>query len=101
VFLLPCAVSNKESHTRCIEPLFDPAGFLGRDTIIAGVHWFMLLEYPLGSNLKGISMHVLISSMVMESIRCCPIDLTKPMYGNIILAGGTTMLPGLYELHNR
>lgn len=55
----------------CAEALFDPGSYLGRDTLYDGVH-----------------------GMVGESIKSLPIDLKREVYGNIILAGGTTLLPG-------
>lgn len=59
----------------CAEALFDPEVYLGRqDAIING-----------------------IPSMVAETIRSLPIDLKRDMYDNIVLSGGTTLLPGLAE----
>jgi actin-related protein len=59
----------------CAEALFDPEVYLGRqDAILNGIH-----------------------SMVTETIRSLPIDLKRDMYDNIILSGGTTLLPGLAE----
>ena len=65
------------SHERylCAEALFDPEVCLGRqDAILNGIH-----------------------NMVAETIRSLPIDLKRDMYANIVLSGGTTLLPGLAE----
>jgi len=40
-------------------------------------------------------------SMVFQTLMKCPIDVRKDMYSNIVLSGGTTLLPGFHErLHN-
>jgi actin, other eukaryote len=44
-----------------------------------------------------------IHKLVHKSVQGCDIDLRKPLYGNIVLSGGTTMIPGIerrlaYEL---
>jgi centractin len=49
-------------------------------------------------------MYLLLSRMVMDTIKALDIDLIRPMYANIVLAGGTTLLPGFadrlrHELH--
>jgi len=41
--------------------------------------------------------HEGIHSMVHASIMTCDADLHQDLFGNIILAGGTTMLPGIQE----
>ncbi|XP_077236417.1 actin-like isoform X2 [Tasmannia lanceolata] len=54
---------------RCSEVLFDP-GRIGMEP--AGVH-----------------------EIVFKSIMKCDVDIRREMYGNVVLSGGTTMLPGL------
>lgn len=56
---------------RCCEPLFQP-NLLGLDTV--GIH-----------------------EMVQKSIFKCEVDIRKALFGNIVLAGGSTMVPGLPE----
>jgi len=41
----------------------------------------------------GVGLHTLIA----ESIQKCDADIRRDLYGNIIVAGGTSMLPGLPE----
>eukprot|EP00730_Choanoeca_flexa_P009480 TRINITY_DN12654_c2_g7_i2.p1 TRINITY_DN12654_c2_g7~~TRINITY_DN12654_c2_g7_i2.p1 ORF type:complete len:385 (+),score=82.53 TRINITY_DN12654_c2_g7_i2:102-1256(+) len=38
-----------------------------------------------------------VQDMVMKSIAACPMDCRREMYGNIILSGGTTLLPGFAD----
>eukprot|EP00730_Choanoeca_flexa_P009479 TRINITY_DN12654_c2_g6_i1.p2 TRINITY_DN12654_c2_g6~~TRINITY_DN12654_c2_g6_i1.p2 ORF type:complete len:166 (+),score=33.77 TRINITY_DN12654_c2_g6_i1:874-1371(+) len=38
-----------------------------------------------------------VHDMAMKSIAACPMDCRREMYGNIILSGGTTRLPGFAE----
>jgi actin-related protein len=56
---------------RCAEPLFQPI-LSGRD-------------------LKG------VQDCVSETILQCDIDIRSELYGNIVLSGGTTLLPGFEE----
>lgn len=71
---LPDTLTIGPERFLCAEALFDASICRGHDLLITGVQ-----------------------KMVQETIRNCPIDLTKPMFANIILAGGTTMLPGFAE----
>ncbi len=34
--------------------------------------------------------------MVQETFKAVPMDLARVMYGNVVLAGGTTLLPGAF-----
>ena len=36
-------------------------------------------------------------SMIHKTIQACPIDLRREMYGNIVLSGGTTLLPNFSD----
>lgn len=56
---------------RCAEPLFQPS-LLGKDE-------------------GG------IQQLTFDAISKCDIDLRRDLYQNIVLSGGTTMLPGLKE----
>jgi len=56
---------------RCPETLFQPA-FIGMES--AGIH-----------------------ETVYNSIMKCDVDIRKDLYANIVLAGGTTMFPGIKE----
>eukprot|EP00053_Salpingoeca_punica_P004509 m.49475 g.49475 ORF g.49475 m.49475 type:complete len:514 (+) comp12826_c1_seq1:2177-3718(+) len=71
---IPDEITIEKERFQCAEALFDPQAYLGQDTIIPGVH-----------------------KMVMETIKACPIDLVKEMYGNIVLSGGTTLLEGFAD----
>lgn len=42
-----------------------------------------------------------IHSMVVDSINSCDIDIRKDLLGNVLLAGGNTLTPGLDDLFNR
>jgi len=64
-------ISIASERFRCAEPLFQPS-FLGRDT--AGVH-----------------------ELVYNSILKCDIDFRKNLWGDVVVAGGTTMLPGFAD----
>ena len=56
------------------EALFNPNAYLGRDLMVPG-----------------------IQKMVQQTIAAVAIDLVAPLYSNVVLAGGTTMLPGFGE----
>ena len=38
-----------------------------------------------------------IDKMLVKSVRKCDIDLRKDLYENIVLSGGTTMIPGMRD----
>lgn len=38
-----------------------------------------------------------VHEMIFQSIQKCDIDIKKEMYGNIVLSGGNTLLPGFAE----
>ena len=54
-----------------MEALFEPQ-LVGLDAIIDGVH-----------------------QMVADTIKRIPIDLSREMYGNIVISGGTSLCQGL------
>eukprot|EP00039_Didymoeca_costata_P031272 m.33961 g.33961 ORF g.33961 m.33961 type:complete len:497 (+) comp8641_c0_seq2:117-1607(+) len=58
----------------CPEALFDPRAYLGKDLAVAG-----------------------IQKMVEETVAAVSIDLKRPLYKNVVLAGGTTLLTGFAE----
>eukprot|EP01130_Rhizamoeba_saxonica_P006383 TRINITY_DN2548_c0_g2_i1.p1 TRINITY_DN2548_c0_g2~~TRINITY_DN2548_c0_g2_i1.p1 ORF type:complete len:208 (+),score=37.98 TRINITY_DN2548_c0_g2_i1:557-1180(+) len=62
-------ISVGNERFRCPEALFQPS-FLGRES--AGIH-----------------------ETTYNSIMKCDVDIHEELYGNIVLAGGTTMLPGI------
>ena len=76
---------------RCPEVLFDLA--------LAGIPGPLIEPYKeLGG--VGLIWHNRcdgIHKMVYNSIKKCDIDLHKVMYGNIVLSGGSTMLPGFVD----
>lgn len=38
-----------------------------------------------------------VHDIVLKSIRRCDMDIRRDMYGNVVLSGGTTMVPGLAD----
>ncbi|KAN0003378.1 hypothetical protein ACTFIZ_009521 [Dictyostelium cf. discoideum] len=60
---------------RCPEALFQPS-FLGMES--AGIH-----------------------ETTYNSIMKCDVDIRKDLYGNVVLSGGTTMLPGIADRMNK
>ncbi|KAL6058307.1 Actin, aortic smooth muscle [Balamuthia mandrillaris] len=59
---------------RCAEPLFQPNKLLDTDMLTDGVH-----------------------KIVYDAVMQCPIDTRKDLLSNIVVAGGTSMLPGFEE----
>lgn len=71
---VPDTIELAQERFQCPEVLFHPSDVLNRDSLIDGVH-----------------------AMVAETIHSLPIDLKREMYGNIVLSGGTTLLPGFAQ----
>ncbi|GLT70581.1 hypothetical protein SLA2020_426520 [Shorea laevis] len=38
-----------------------------------------------------------VHEIVLKSIRNCDMDIRREMFGNVVLSGGTTVLPGLTD----
>ncbi|XP_056698170.1 uncharacterized protein [Spinacia oleracea] len=68
---LCCAISIGGESFRCLEVLFQPS-MIGKEA--AGIH-----------------------ETTYNSVTKCDIDIRKDLHGNIVLSGGTTMLPGIAD----
>merc|ERR1712166_331845 len=70
----PDKLTITHERFQCPEALFSPRLCTGKDLVIPGLH-----------------------SMVQKSVSDVGIDLTRVMYHNVIIAGGTSMMTGFGE----
>ena len=68
---MPNLLTITDERFQCPEALFDPRAYTGKDLIVAGIH-----------------------SMVAKSVLEVGLDLARPMYKNVVIAGGTSMMTG-------
>jgi actin-related protein len=78
---------------RCIEPLFQPS-FLGMES--AGILFSLSLQYFFHCSYDQIN-PLGIAETVYNSIYKCDVDIRKDLWGNVVLAGGSSMFPGLAD----
>lgn len=70
----PDVLTIGSERFQCPEALFNPTNFTGKDLLIPGVQ-----------------------KMVEQTVSAVAMDLVKPLYRNVMLSGGTTMLTGFAE----
>jgi len=68
---VPDKLSIGTERFDCPEALFNPGPITGKDLLVPG-----------------------IQMMVMQTVGAVAMDLVKPLYSNVLLSGGTTMLTG-------
>ena len=65
----------------------------GGQVITFGTEMFRAPEVLFNPHLVGLSMDG-IDNMLYRSVMKCDVDIRKDLFGNIVLAGGSTMFPG-------
>jgi actin-related protein len=84
---------KKAAESSALEKSFElPDG----NIIVIGNERFRCPEVLFQPNLTGLEMDSIAKS-TYETIMKCDVDIRKDLYANIVLSGGTTMLPGFIE----